>query len=50
MKGQVGLTDLQDAAPIWQTVDVLTRLEHSQGHTVEQDDQHGYVLEPRAES
>lgn len=41
-------TDLQDAAPLRLTGDVFAGLEHPQRHAVEQDDQHGHVLEPRA--
>lgn len=37
---------LQNLAPLRVTVDVLTGMEHSQCHTVQQDHQHGRSLEP----
>lgn len=37
---------LQDLAPLGVTVDVLTGMEHSQRHTVQQDHQHGRSLKP----
>lgn len=40
-------TDLEDAAPLQLAGDVFAGLEHPQSHAVQQDDQHGHVLEPR---
>lgn len=37
---------LEDDTPLGLALDVLTGLEQAQGHTVQQDDQHAYMLEP----
>lgn len=37
---------LQNLASVRVAVDVLTGMKHAQGHTVQQDHQHGRSLEP----